>query len=738
MYASIKILLVSISVLLMAVSAFGGGVLPTADDVVSEAVSAQETADEFMVQSRRLRLGYEYIGGFFRERDRIELLGLAEQGSAKLKGIYQRQERMRARIEAYEGDDWDELYGDSFLWRKVAADAGQSLWLKGQVDYYTAVASAGQEREWIAKIIIEKCILGEGVFGGAGGKILRARAFLLMDDGDGRYRQSARELVESVLGGNVEKDSVYFDAAILKLRLAKEFSAGQLRVVYAELGGSKYRDDFELNLRLAFLGLRAGSSELLEGVIKSRPAAEDFVGDMILSGMAGQLESKSFYEVELAVRVVRRKGLENYKHILGKLCSIEKFRSRSMLITAGEAHEKSEPGAAVQYYLAAAQCKQDDDKGGSRMLEILHRGAVLGIELFYADSGYSSVGGEAVDYYCEAAGENIDEEIQYAYAGMLAESGQGEERVELLGRIAGGKGRFCKRARLDLIKYRLCESGDGAKLKGELEELIYSASGDESDAKVRVEAVELWCLLLLDNGDEESARQVLEILESEAGMERSRGGMLKARALGYLGREAEAVVVLVNTIDPNTCDAAGEGGRALAEVVGRIEEYEGGVEDFDLFLAQCELLAKYCSGCAVNEWKYGAELVFAEILLVGAGEDEGKISIAERVLSRHRGRDDNIEMIRCMARFAGSRGEFGKGARLWERICDGRKPSKGADRDWLWWRGKYYQLWCWSQVPGVAGGQVRHAVEVLENSFSDIPDFWGVRLAKLKKGGWGN
>jgi hypothetical protein len=121
-------------------------------------------------------------------------------------------------------------------------------------------------------------------------------------------------------------------------------------------------------------------------------------------------------------------------------------------------------------------------------------------------------------------------------------------------------------------------------------------------------------------------------------------------------------------------------------------------------------------------------------LLVEAGEDEGKISMAERVLSRYRGRDDNIEMIRCMARLAGRRGEFGKGARLWERICDGRKPAKGADRDWRWWRGKYYQLWCWSQVPGVTAGDGRHAVEVLENSFSDIPDFWAVRLAKLKKG----
>ncbi len=115
-------------------------VLPGEDDILAQAEAAQKSLERFMRESIGARLAYEYKGYFFDEEDAIRLAGLARGANSELGEIYDTQDRLRKGIEDYEGDDWDLLYGQTGLWRKVCADGTKTLLFKGQVDYFAGLA----------------------------------------------------------------------------------------------------------------------------------------------------------------------------------------------------------------------------------------------------------------------------------------------------------------------------------------------------------------------------------------------------------------------------------------------------------------------------------------------------------------------------------------------------------------------------------------------------------------------
>ncbi|GAF78424.1 unnamed protein product, partial [marine sediment metagenome] len=371
--------------------------------------------------------------------------GLARGASLDLQEISDAQKGIRKRIEDYEGDDWDLLYGATGLWRKVCADMAKTLLFKGQVDYFAALASKQQDRVRILGDIIRRCKTNSDKWEPAG-NLLMAKALELAGQ-----NEAASKTLDSIYSSKDLSDAVYFRTEMLKYRLSGITSTKLLKRLFGRVGGSRCADDFELHLELAFLDLRLHQPELLKEVIGKWPEGEDFAGRVILSEIVERLDGRtvegpdgdkmadiSIFEAELAAKAARQKGVEKYREPLVKLCRIERFQTGLVLYVTAQAFAESAPAVAVEYYRrsALAQQEQKGDELEIEAVEIAKQGARLAHRVYYEEPSHRGIAGQMIDYYCKIAGDGVDETIQYLYARLLIGEGRGGEAIELLRKIA--------------------------------------------------------------------------------------------------------------------------------------------------------------------------------------------------------------------------------------------------------------------------------------------------------------
>jgi hypothetical protein len=748
-----KIFAPAILIFCMSLSTACAQALPVADDVSSQAKEAKLTFEKFRRETIQPRLAHEYKGYFFDEKHRTELSELSRQAGSDLKKIYDAQDKLRKRIENYQGDNWDRLYGQTGLWRKVCADAQRTLLFKAQVDYFAAIASKQQDRVRILQDIVRLCKTNEDKWD-PDGNLLMAKALVLAGQ-----NQAANKTLEPVHHSKHLSDAVYFKVEILQLRLSGTNSPELLKMLFSRIEKSRCADDFEINLELAFLALRLQLPDLLKKVIEKWPEAADFVGSVILSEMEHRrtlgrmtkqtLLQKSLFEVTLAVKAAIVRGAAKYKELLNKLCyGLDKFRCSLLYYALARANLEDDPARAVEYYSEAATLKKPVGDGlDIKKTELAKKAATLAYKLYYEDPKHCELAGRAAGYYCDIADSDADEQIRYRYAALQNECGDDAKATDLLQKIAQSTGKFSKQAKLDLIIHELKDSQDNLELRHNLTKrlkaLITSINAaDKQDDLVKADAIELYCRLILENDDHPSARKVLTLLEETRGLDIQCSGILKAAALKKLGRFWSAVNELLTAAKFDNCEYGAEGLDILRTILdNRIDEHKYYMADFAFYIDACDKLAEYCLACAQPQWQVQARLIRAEIAilcprksLVGDDNNES-IDKAEQILTKLsvQGLDNDIDWLRCKARLSKAKGRFADAARDWGRICNAlRTTATPKSQTWQWWRAKFYQIQSWANLPGTTEADVDHAVEVLQNSYSNIPDFWAAKLEKLK------
>jgi hypothetical protein len=55
------------------------------------------------------------------------------------------------------------------------------------------------------------------------------------------------------------------------------------------------------------------------------------------------------------------------------------------------------------------------------------------------------------------------------------------------------------------------------------------------------------------------------------------------------------------------------------------------------------------------------------------------------------------------------------------------------EQNWRWWRAKFFELYCWSKMAGTKKEDLLHTIEILENSYTNIPNLWSEKLNGLKQ-----
>jgi len=667
------LIFVWVSFLFLSAVAASAEALPTAEDINNLAETARLTGDTFMQESFALRMRYELSGRFLDPNDRDNLHRLAKKAGGRLQAIAEEQKTLKQQIEDYQGRDWDAIYGQTRLWRKLSADIYTTGLSKCEVDFYLALtAEQPQRNEKLHRILAEIDSLNQ-LSDTAYSQLLKARTLAMLARTDPTYQPLAKKEFDKLIIRPDMNHSTAFRIAIERIKLLGVAEAERLKLLAEELAQSSCRDDPELVLPLMFLQRRYDPAGF-EKSVQIFPETEDFLGLLILSDVSNRiarqkdLEHISVFEAELAAQAVWRDETQSYDKLLDYFLSEAKFQTPLILYVSAVKFAESSPTKAVELLVEASKLQRikKSDRLDVEPGKIAEQAAQLSYNLFATDLLHCRLAVSAFENYLTMAGEESSEELEYLYCAVLDGCGKTEEVEELLEKIASRPaGKWRNKAGLELIvraiqQNRYENPNQRNKLLGRFSSLI----ADGSDCK-------------------------------------------------YTG----VAMVLVG------------------EVIDEIDEIQQRADDFDKAAKDCRVLAEFCFGCLEGEARRHAGLYLAEASIFAANKEEEKLSAVEELLNdMAKSGNGDINLLRCRARLLSEQGKFGEAAELWAKICEIRRgeTAEADKRSWKWWRAKFYELYCLAECPQTRKAGIYHTIEVLENSFTDIAPVWAEKLNSLK------
>lgn len=627
---------------------------PNADDVNGLRQKAYQTFEDFYEQSLTLRLKYDYAGAFVSAGHKAKLLGLAKEADLKLKGVFEETKQLRADIEAYDSDDWDTLYGVTGLWKAVYAGEFETLWLRKRVGYYIAIASPADERLRIADKIIGWCESDKNRFKNAQTKLLKAKASALIGIESKGYKQQAMEIIEEMVSSK-QHDKVYFQAMLLRFNIVGYVSRDLLTPIADQIEQSEFSDDFELNAKVAFAGLKVGATKHLDEVMAKWPGSEKLIAGIILDSLYhlekngalsdAFLTRQSVSEISLALNAIVEKSPENYRPLLQRLDGIEKFRCSLLSYAMAESYVNDSSALAVEHYIAAATTRNIDKTLSLTKLELAQKGASIAAKLYAEDKKYCGIANRALLFYCRTADIEADAEMVDLYFETLDECLGKATAQQRLERLIKSDGHFA-----DVVNFQI--------------------------ARRKIE----------NDPTKENYVNVIKVLTK-----------LKHHC-GYI-QNADAI---------------------LYDIYLRIDEY---IKEYPAFIDDCYFIAKRISDCGQAD--HQLQLVKIEFGVL-AGTDTAALSKELEAIN-----DASTAAMRCRARLMQANGAYAKAAKTWKKIYTSLQPKGNPEASYAWWQAKYYELWCVSRLASTKQADIAHAIEVLESSHENIPQFWAEKLDEL-------
>lgn len=724
----------------------------TYKDVNEPAVKSKLIYDTFVEQSFQLRMSYRFSGHFVNADDKSRLYGLAKKAGKDLGEIANRQKTILKQIEDYEANDWEDRYGETGLWKKAVRNLYTTQLSKCEVDYYFALASSESEKRQILKTMLQQVnLLGETSYT-IYAHFLQAKILSLLAKIEPNFKERAEDEFNALINRADITPLTRLGIELDRIKLYDSNEPAKLKKIAQEISKINNTNNIELLLNLAFLQRDMDLQGDFENTAGLFPQIKPFLGSLVLAELIGSIEQESaekvlqkssIFEVELAAMAAWNSQPKNYQKLFESLLCFEKYQRPLIFYVAAIAFAESEPAKTINFLIKASALKksQDDDKLTISADNIAAHAARLAYNLYSEDLSNCQLALNGFGNYQTLAGNKIDEELEYLYAVVLGNCGWEEKKDAVLKKIANrGDGYWSKRAALDRIKQTIQQGKLDKKqyhtLSRQLEKLLANCSKqNERECQLRTEITAVYCGLFLDAEDKSYAQKVLDMLSNvEVSADFKNLNLLKSKSLRQLGRFDEAAMSLALHSEIND-DWAVEVIELLCEVVGKIDY---------LCLADSSARADtYCSlAFNAHRWLDSqlSGLLLAEFTILASGNEadskQQKLSEAEQLLSAlaKDGMDNNIDFIRCKARWLTIKGQFESAAKLWVKICkitqnQLQQPNR---RSWNWWRARYYELYCCSKNPSQKGTNIPHTIEVLENTFDDMPVFWGQKLSLLK------
>jgi tetratricopeptide (TPR) repeat protein len=229
----------------------------------------------------------------------------------------------------------------------------------------------------------------------------------------------------------------------------------------------------------------------------------------------------------------------------------------------------------------------------------------------------------------------------------------------------------------------------------------------------------IYCSILLDRDSNDTAEKVLEILDAAQPTPGLPYESYRAQALKQLGRLEESARFLVHAVDFNESPAAPLTVLLLSEILDKIELWQQNARDFNEMLENCFRLAKYASESIKG---IQTTLILTEISIL-----QGKTAGIDFPSA-------DVNWLRPNARLLMHQGDFEQSARLWAKIAEIRRNDTNElnKKSYGWWQAKFYELDCLAKIPDADKQNIAHTIDVLFNTYPQIPAPWPEKLDLLK------
>ncbi len=740
---------------------------PTAEDINSLSDKSQKIYDDFLRQSFELRLKYEFNNKLIDKADGEKLYKIAKTASDKLAGIEQEQKKLKQIIEDYESDDWDARYGSTGLWKKLSSRLNTTVLSKSEVDFFAAV-SASQRQKAVDSChkIIDRLDSLEEIHDSAYLHFIKARVYALLAKDDLLYRPLAKMEFNRLSERSDMEQALAFRIEIERIKLPGETENNRLDIIEKELANSKCADDIELILSLAFLQRNLGRNKSYEKILKQQPQAQDYVGSLLFSILAPKMsEEEQFtrilqditvFEAELVAKFLWKSETGQHADLLQNIAALEKFQTPLILYVTATKTADSEPAETIELLIKASklqkqkksesldiEAEQIAEQAAQFAYEMYMKGSIDCRNILDAFENYNDISGRdsntAILAVLTRAGSPCYK-LQYYYVSVLRDCNSPEKSKQVLQDLANeDKGYWSSRAKLDLIKQNIETYRSEGKvvfdeLLSKLKSLIADCNSEDKEFRqLKAEAIAIYCGLLLERSDEKSAQQVLSILTKD-NIDDPNLYAFKSTALQRLRHLLQSAEYLLKACQQDSCRYTHQAMSLLSEIIENIDTLQVQQDRFLQAAGNCRRLAQICFGCLED---LQAGLFLVETSVFAANKNDDKLAEIEKLLDSLTTEDNeqNIDIIRCRARLFTEQKKYQDAAKLWSQICKSRqeKDFYSNSRSFQWWRAKYYELLCWSKLPKTEKQQVLHTIEVLENTFNDIPLLWAEKLKSLKQ-----
>ncbi len=426
--------------------------LPTAERINRLSELAKLSTEIFFQRSFELRMGYEFSGAFLTETDKNSLLEICQRAAKDLKNIAQQQQQLKTQIEDYEGPDWEHRYGQTGLWRKLAADLYKTQLALYEIDYYLALAVNADEQKQIAATTLSNLKQLEQQFGGDDLEFLKAKFIVLekaTPDSKGNAETILNRITNTALSENTKPVQLW--AMLEQVKLQKDNPALDQAVALAETQDFEGKNQWLMTA--AFLYHRFGDCQRFEQLLKKHQELIASASTIILSQLKAGKKPACRFEAELAaMAALQKEPIEEHADILTSLAETESFESPLLFYAAGLSLAQTSPKKACEFLSCASQLQQDQrsdylDIDASAIAEQAGR---LAYNLYVADSNQCEFAVRIFRNYRQISSEKMAEDLEYLYTQLLFECYDALEGQDILKRIAQAGGKYSKKAVVQL------------------------------------------------------------------------------------------------------------------------------------------------------------------------------------------------------------------------------------------------------------------------------------------------
>ncbi len=451
------------------------------------------------------------------------------------------------------------------------------------------------------------------------------------------------------------------------------------------LAKSDRAGDYEIVLRLAFAWRKSGQTEAFSKITDIWPAAGDYLGKLVLERLSRLIEqNKSIYgfnagEIELAAKAAWSSS-KNHTDALAAMLDYRDFRRPIVLYAAAADYADDKPEYSIELLIEACQIL---DTGYDKMLQMPSReiaGQAAKMAAIYPECDIAYA---ALDNYLEIAGDDIENAVVYPLIQVLKNCGDESRWARLTRQIAadGLTDKFSAMATLDLFR---------------LEPDQYEAQ-------------------------EEKLKEMIAVAKSRDWPDvTDRAKITYAELLADTGRADEAVVKLAGVTNYSPLAA-----EILTAFVRDFERHFGPADKSREHAAKINLIVQKIIQKGIDF----CPVLTLEIHIIAQPSDSEKINTLSRQLDAlDQDTIPSADLLRTRARIAAATEQPGQSAKLWAELA---QIHRSSERNWHWWRAKYYELHQHSQTSAENAEQSRHAATVLLRSSQKIPNPWQELLEAL-------